>query len=224
MLDANCPNCGAPIRFRSSDLPVKVCDYCRSTIRRNGEDLEKIGTVAEVPEDVSPLQIGVRGRDGDLGFELLGRVRWRYEDGAWNEWLAMFSDGSTGWLGESMGRYMLLREVQTGRANSTALRLLADGRAVPVGTEATIDKVEYRVSDVKTVRVVASEGELPFPAPVGLSAISLDLMTADTRCASIQKQAGEDVEVYVGRYVTLAEIAATGLRSFEDWPMPAYTA
>jgi hypothetical protein len=117
---------------------------------------------------------------------------------------------------------MLLREVDT--VGGPIVDLLNIFRPVPVGTETIIGDARYRVSDARTVTVVASEGELPFPAPVGMAAISVDLMTADTRCASIQKQTGEAVEVYAGRYVTLAEIAATGLRAFEDWPMPVYPA
>jgi hypothetical protein len=100
---------------------------------------------------------------------------------------------------------------------------LAAGQQVVPGTEAIINGVKFWASDVKAVSCVASEGELPFNS-LGLTAWSVDLMSADENCASIQKAAGEDVEVYAGQYVTLADIAATGLREFEGWPMPAYTA
>lgn len=223
MLRASCPNCGAPIAFRSADLPVKVCDYCHSSVLRTGGNLEAMGKVADVPDDVSPLQLGVRGRVGARSFELIGRVRWRYADGAWNEWLAYFDDGSTGWLGESMGRYMLLRQVDPAHVVSDVVRLLDSGYNVMPGTRAMIDNVEYWASDAKRVSCVASEGELPFNS-LGLSALSVDLMSADERCASIQKAGAEEVEIYAGQYVSLADIAATGLRAFEGWPMPAYTA
>lgn len=222
MLDANCPNCGAPIRFRSSDLPVKVCDYCHSSVLRTGGNLQAIGKVAEVPDDVSPLQLGVRGRDGGKGFELIGRVRWRYADGAWNEWLALFDDGSTGWVGESMGRYMMLRPIDHSGMRTAIVRQLRDGQPVEPGTKATIDGADYWVSDAKEVTVVASEGELPFPAPLGLGATSIDLNARDGECASIQKDKDGEVEVYTGRYASLAELHATGLRSFEGWPMPDF--
>jgi hypothetical protein len=200
-----------------------VCGYCHSSVLRTGGNLEAIGKVAEVPDDVSPLQLGVRGRVGARSFELIGRVRWRYADGAWNEWLAYFDDGSTGWLGESSGRYMLLRQVDTEAVHSNVVSQLQGGEHVRPGAEAVINGVKFWASDVKTVSCVASEGELPFNS-LGLTAESIDLMSADEHCASIQKAAGEGVEVYAGQYVTLADIAATGLREFEGWPMPAYTA
>ncbi len=223
MFRANCPNCGAPIEFKSIELPVKVCDHCHSSVLRTGGNLQAMGKVADVPDDVSPLQLGTVGRVGARSFELIGRVRWRYADGAWNEWLAYFGDGSTGWLGESMGRYMLLRQVDPAHVQSPVLDLMRSDRPVPLGSEAVIENVGYWASVVNTVSCVASEGELPFNS-LGLSAVSVDLMSADEHCASIQKAAGEDVEVYAGVYVTLAEIGARNLRTFEGWPLPGFAA
>lgn len=229
MFHANCPSCGAAISFRSIDLPVKVCDYCRSSVIRSGETLEAIGKVAEVPEDVSPLQLGTRGKVGAHGFEVIGRVRWRWTDGAWNEWLALFDDGSTAWLGESMGRFMLLREIDEGASpNRVAQRLAING--VVLGDEAVIAGTKFTVTDVKDVVCVASEGELPFPAPDGLAMTSVDLMAPDGESASIQQEPGKGTErpgppsVYVGRYVSLADLAATNLRAFDGWPMPRFAA
>lgn len=223
MLDSNCPSCGAAIRFRSVDLPVRVCDYCRSTIVRHGEILQAMGKVAEVPDDVSPLQIGTRGRDGANEFELVGRVRMGWRDGGWNEWLALFDDGTTGWLSEAMGRYMMLRPIAHSGLRTDAVKRVRDDKVVPIGTEAVIDGTRYRVTDVKEATFVGSEGELPFSTPAGTPIKSVDLMAEDGRCASVQKDRGE-VNVYSGRYVALAEIAVTGLRAFDGWPMPNFAA
>ena len=223
MLDTTCPNCGAALHFRSADLVAKVCDYCRSTIVRRGEALENVGKAAEVPEDVSPLQLGVRGRDGQATFEVAGRVRWRWADGGWNEWLLLFADGSHGWLGESMGRYMLLREAAAPVFAGGAAARLGAGQAVEPGMPATVGDLDYAVTDVKQVTCAGSEGELPFATPAGTAAVSIDLGRADGRVASLQNDGGE-VSGYAGRYVTLREIAATGLRDFEGWPTPRYAA
>jgi hypothetical protein len=222
MLEAACPNCGALLRFRSADLPIKVCDHCRSSILRGRESLQAMGRIAEVPEDVSPLQLGTRGRDGGQGFELVGRVRWRWSDGAWNEWLALFDDGSTGWLGEAMGRLMLLRPLDPGFTNKL-VKLLKEDRKVEIGSHSTIDQVLYTVTDVKDVTCIGGEGELPSSTPAGLAMRSVDLMAEHGRCASVQRDRG-DVLAYAGRYVSLADLAATNLRAFEGWPMPTYAA
>ncbi|WP_419809572.1 DUF4178 domain-containing protein [Sphingomonas sp.] len=223
MLDTNCPNCGAALRFRSAELAVKVCDYCRSTIVRKGEVLENVGKAAEVPGDVSPLQVGVRGRDLTTAFEIVGRVRWGYADGAWNEWCLLYADGSYGWLGEASGRLMLLREAETSMFSGEAVARLSTGGTVEPGMVAAIGGLDYSVSDVQQVGCIGSEGELPYPTPIGTKAVSVDLQRPDGRTASLQTDGGQ-VSAYAGRYVTLADIAATGLRQFDGWPMPRFAA
>lgn len=223
MLETNCPNCGAALAFRSANLVAKVCDYCRSTIVRRGEALENAGKAAEVPEDVSPLQLGVRGRDGKRRFEIVGRVRWRWADGAWNEWCCLWSDGRYGWLGEASGRLMLLEEVAASAWAGDAVAAMRRGGPPQTGMTAVLGGVEYTVNDVQAVQCVGAEGELPFATPIGTTGVSVDLQRVDGRAASLQTEDGE-LSAYAGRYVTLAEIAATGLREFDGWPKPRFAA
>ena len=64
---APCPGCGAPVHFSSAQASFAVCEFCRSTVVRDGEVLRRIGSMAEVFEDYSPLRIGASGmfkRDG----------------------------------------------------------------------------------------------------------------------------------------------------------------
>ena len=211
------------VAFRSTDLPVKVCAYCRTSVLRDDAGVRAMGKAATVPDDVSPLQLGARGRDGDLGFELIGRIRWRWTDGGWNEWLALFDDGSHGWLGEAMGRIMLLRAVPLDTVAPSARERLANGALLAVGDRIAIAALEYDVADARTVTAMASEGELPFPAPAGLTMASVDLQTGDGRCASLQRE-GTKTEAFVGRYAKLAELRMTNLRAFDGWPMPDWAA
>ena len=223
MLDTNCPNCGGPLRFRTAFLASKVCEYCHSTIVRRADGLDNVGKAAEVPEDVSPMQLGARGRDGANPFEVVGRVRWRYADGAWNEWCIAYGDGSYGWLSEASGRWMLLRETQATVVSGDAVHYLTSGYGVQPGMTATLAGLEFTVADVQQVECVGAEGELPFPTPIGTTGTSIDLDRPDGLVASLQTENGE-LSAYAGRYVTLAEVAATGLREFEGWPMPRYAA
>ncbi len=223
MADFVCPQCGAPITFRSRDLVMRVCDYCRSAILRDGDTLRAAGKAAVVPDDVSPLQLGTRGRFDAQAFELVGRVRWHWADGGWNEWLVLYGDGRHGWLGEALGRFMLLGDAGQGGRQLAIVRKIANGGMPMVGENGSIAGTSYVATDVRQVVCVASEGELPSPTITGTKALSIDMMAADGRCASIQRE-GRETHVYVGRYVTLADLAATNLRAFEGWPMPRYAA
>jgi hypothetical protein len=216
-----CPNCGAEVAFRSPALPVKVCDYCRTLVVRYEQSAQAMGEAAVLPFDVSPIQRGTRGRCFDQDFEIVGRVRWSWGDGSWNEWLMLLGDGSHAWLGEAMGQYMAMQEVAlTGQLPKVVRRLMDGGEAVP-GEKATIGGADYSIADIRTVTCVACEGELPFTAPAGWSMLSVDFRNADGLCASFQKDRGENA-LYVGRYVTLAELKPRDLRVLPGWTAPSY--
>src|SRR5436190_15176488 len=188
MLKVNCPNCGAEVSFRSPALPSRVCDYCQTILVRSGGGIEAMGKAAVLPFDVSPVMMGMRGRFEDMGFEVIGRVRWGWTDGSWNEWLALFDDGSTAWLAEAMGQFMLTRERPIGELTDPALLAMINGETVPVGTDVNIDGESFIVSDAREVTCLAAEGELPFRAPAGWTIFSVDLRSTTGRCASLQRE------------------------------------
>jgi hypothetical protein len=107
MANNACPQCGAPVPMRSGGMPYAVCSYCQTVIARDG--MRDIGKAAVLPYDISPIQLGTGVVDG-ARFTVVGRVRWGWADGAWNEWLLQLSDGTTRWLGEAMGQFQILTE------------------------------------------------------------------------------------------------------------------
>lgn len=216
-LTINCPNCGGPVVFRSAALPAVVCSYCNSMLARSDAGVAVVGVSAPLPFDVSPIQLGVRGRFESRGFDVIGRIRWAWTDGSWNEWMLLFDDGTTGWLGDAMGQFMLLRE----RPDFTSSdRKVQSGNVFP-GHEVYIDEASWTVTDARDVICIAAEGELPFQPRPGYKLHSVDMKRGDGECASLQRdEAG--VDFYRGRYVTLAELQPTGLREFEGWERPRY--
>jgi len=81
---ANCPNCGAPLVYRWSSSVQTVCPYCQSIVVRTDVDLKKVGQVADLPDDASPIQMTTEGRYGDKGFVVAGRILYQYDQGGWN--------------------------------------------------------------------------------------------------------------------------------------------
>jgi len=221
MLKLPCPNCGAEVTFRSSALPTRVCDYCRTMLVRSDEGVAMAGQAAALPFDISPVQTGMRGSFEGRPFEVIGRIRWGWTDGSWNEWMLLFGDGSSAWLGEAMGQFMLTWERPLTEIRAKAVRALAAGEEVAIGTKAQIDGETLIVADAREARCIAAEGELPFTAPPGWTIFSVDFRAPSGRCASLQRD-GSDAHFYDGRYVTLAELQPAGLRRIEGWQVPAY--
>ena len=105
----SCPNCGAPIEFLWSSAVQTVCAHCRSVLVRHDVDLRKVGEVADLPFDSSPIQIGTTGRFEGDAFTVTGRIVYEYEQGTWNEWHLAFADNTSGWLSDAQAEYAVSR-------------------------------------------------------------------------------------------------------------------
>lgn len=218
-----CPNCGADVVFRSPALPNRVCDHCRTMLVRSDAGIAQLGTAAVLPFDVSPVQIGMRGIADAKAFEVIGRVRWSWTDGAWNEWLLLFEDGSTAWLGEAMGQFMLLWQHPFAEVRSKTVKNIMKGENPEPGQQVQIRGQKFTIADARWALCVAAEGELSFTARSGWRVYSVDLRGAAGECANLQRD-DASVSFYQGRYVTLAELAPRGLRVIEGWALPDYAA
>ena len=107
MKTAHCPSCGAPVAFRSASSLYAVCEFCRSTLLRDGEALKNLGRMAELMDDPSRIQLGTEGSFRGTHFAVIGRIQLKYDAGLWNEWHLLFDDGRSGWLSEAGGEYVV---------------------------------------------------------------------------------------------------------------------
>lgn len=206
---AACPNCGAPVEFASAASASAVCSFCRSTLLREGDALRRIGTSAELFDDHSPLQLGVRGTRQGMGFALVGRLQYRYEGGTWNEWHALFENGRSAWLSEDNGAYVLAFDVPL-PADAPTLdglragqRVLADGRA-------------WDVASVTEAQLLAAQGELQRPPQLERTFTVVDLRNSAGEVATLEGRTGSDRGWSVGRSVALSELALSGLRDTSE--------
>lgn len=208
-----CPSCGAPVQFRSA-APYAVCPYCRSLLVRRDASLEAIGRVAEVPDDLSPLQLHTAGVFEKGHFTLVGRIRKSWEQGSWSEWCANFDSPQFGWLAEAQGDL-----VMTFERPWTDLRGAPTPQALqstPPGTTVNIAGQSFQISDVKVVTVTAAEGELTSAAITGMNMTSIDLRGPGVAFATIEV-APKQSRLYVGRYVEFDECRFSNLRQVEGW-------
>ena len=205
MFTAECPSCGAKVSLRASASTTAVCAFCKSTLVRRADALERIGVQGELLEDYARVQIGTGGTFEGRGFSVVGRIQLRDDTGAWNEWYVLFEDGTTGWLSEASGQYAVTFD--RGKAPGVAgFEAITPGRAV------TLNGERWSVSDRRTARCTAAEGELPFPVDSRWEARVADLRRED-RLVTLDWSDGDPPTLYVGRAVALEALAPTLLRS-----------
>ncbi|MBI5640715.1 MAG: DUF4178 domain-containing protein [Nitrospirae bacterium] len=204
-MKTNCPSCGAEVRFKSSVSVFSVCDHCRAMIVRRDMDLESLGQMAQLPDDISPLKLGSTGKYRDTRFEVIGRLKVAWSEGFWNEWYLLFENGKNGWLAEAMGFFMMSSEAKvTDRV---------PGReAVRVGNSYELaPPMKFYVDDIKEAICVGSEGELPFKGMQGRKTVSVDMSSYSGEFVNIE-YCVDEIRLYTGRYVEFEELAMSNLR------------
>jgi hypothetical protein len=203
---ANCPNCGAKIAFRWSASVQTVCEYCKSVLVRTDVDLEKVGQVADLPPNSSPIQIGTEGLYGKRSFVVIGRILYEYDQGNWNEWHIVMSDGAGGWLSDAQLEY--------------AISFAATGQTLPrnckVGQEFTWNNQAYTVSTITRAHYRGVEGELPFQYWDKSDVLFVDLMSHSNKFATIDYSEDPPL-LFLGESVDFDSLKLKNLRSFEGW-------
>ena len=202
---AACPNCGAPVDFRSAASASAVCSFCRSTLLRDGDALRRIGVSAELFDDHSPLQLGAGGTLQGNAFTLIGRLQYRSADGTWNEWHALFDNGRSGWLSEDNGRYVM--------AFDAALEGPApDWAGLRAGAPVTVAAQAWTVGSVTQATLLAAQGELPAAPPGSDRAFTVvDLRNPQGEVGTLDDRDPAAPGWSIGRAVSLGELAMHGL-------------
>lgn len=202
---APCPGCGAPVEFQSAQSTHAVCAYCQSTVVRSGEVLSRLGRMAEVFDDHSPLQLLASGRIDGQPFTLIGRLQYQGDAGTWAEWHALLQDGRSATLGEDNGAYVFTRSVDPGRELPAAERFR-------VGSTTAINGKSFGVAANVQARLLSAQGELPRLPPLGQPFAVVELRSDDGEVLSID-YAGSPPRVERGCSVRLEDLQLQGLRS-----------
>jgi endogenous inhibitor of DNA gyrase (YacG/DUF329 family) len=215
------------VLFRSAQSTHAVCGYCQSTVVRTGEVLSRIGKMAELFDDHSPLQLGVTGRvaaavavqgsaSATVGFVVVGRLQYQSAQGVWTEWVVLQDDGQTASLSEDNGSYVYARP-------RAVMRSLPDPRQLRLGATTAVDGRSYTITSNVEVSLRSAQGELshlpelgrPFAmvelrsqGDVGGSQGAGSVLTLD--CGPTLS--GQPVAVSLGQEVKLDALSLTGLK------------
>ena len=217
----NCPQCGSQVAAALPGLPVITCASCDAMLIYRGSELSAVGDSGRVPFDVSPIQIGTTLEvDGKRG-EIVGRERWGWERGSWNEWLLYLPQGDYRWVAEESGLYMVMGPAEPDADIRKSLDDIDRADRAALGTSLRYDGRTYTVADIKTIRCIASEGRLPEVAPASMPRESIDLRTDDGRAMTYQSDAN-GTSYWIGRYNHLSELAPSNLRAMDGWKIPAF--
>nr|HPN11697.1 DUF4178 domain-containing protein [Spirochaetota bacterium] len=111
MSASQCPSCGAPVEVKNRFSKVLVCSYCGTHLRLTGDGFDATGKHPKLAEFPSLFKVGSTGTILGRPFTAMGRMRYNYPGGHFDEWFMEY-DGGTAWVTEDEGTYSLYTEVE----------------------------------------------------------------------------------------------------------------
>ncbi|MDJ1503959.1 DUF4178 domain-containing protein [Xanthocytophaga agilis] len=162
----NCPSCGAMLELKYRHSKMVVCKYCGQTSYLNVDSLFTVGSPIVLVDYGSVLSVGKRGKIKNKPFEVVGRLRFDYEDGFWDEWLLIMDNEAEIWLQEDEGEFVLFRK-----------KNLSDPpqyTSLVVGSITAIETDDVFLTEKNKAVINGGEGELPFQVVAGEKADYVD--------------------------------------------------
>jgi len=156
----NCGSCGAPIELKSAFTKSIVCPFCDTTNIITDMGVDPTGRMAKIAEAPSVFKIGRTGTLKGRKFEVLGRLRYGYDEGFWDEWFLQFEDGQCGWVTEEEGEMSLFfKELLT--------EPIEDLENIRVGKTVKVQNKNVFVTEITDAVIKGGEGELHYPVVTG---------------------------------------------------------
>ena len=192
----NCASCGAPLEIKSAFTKTVVCPFCDTTNVITDKGIDPSGKMAKLSQARSIFSIGRRGKLRGKDFEVLGRLRYGYEDGFWDEWFLHFEDGKCGWITEEEGEMSLFfKDLLTSPIDFDNIRV---GKIIPIE-----DKKVF-ITEISECEIMGGEGELHYRVVPGKRLTHYE-GNASGKLVSIEVWPNE-IEVHTGEPIDYNEI------------------
>lgn len=196
--EINCPSCGASLPLRYHATKTITCRYCgQSSFLENKVPVPK-GVKTTLADYGSIFAVGKTGKVQGQAFEVLGRLRFAYEDGFWDEWLLLIG-GREHWLQEDEGEFALY-------VKSALQHAPPAFDAVEVGKNIELNGKHTFVTEKNRSEILACEGELPFEVITGQKAAYIDGIAPGGLPVSLEYMPDETA-FNTGKVVELEEIS-----------------
>jgi hypothetical protein len=195
----NCPSCGAVLDVYGRHVLMLICEYCETNVVFDKEAVKAAGKMSVLRDDDSYLFVGAVGEYREKRFEVIGRVRYDFGRGFWDEWYLELSDGSKMWLSDD-GEDLSYEQPVTEPADVPPFEKLK------INDQISLAGKRYRVEEKGRAVCSGGEGELPFLLQQGESYDYLDCSTPDGKNMATIEYEEEGPKAFVGVWVRQEEL------------------
>jgi hypothetical protein len=187
----NCQSCGAPLEVENQFIRTVTCKFCGSNYLVRGDSgLDPTGQSATLANYPSRLSVGATGKIRGRGFTVIGRIRYMYDEGFWEEWQITWDDGAPpDWLEEDEGLWTVYRRERV-KSEIPAYD------SVRVGASIMINNRKVFISEKRRAKVAGSEGQFASVFPLS-GTFGYVQGAADNTAASVNYW-DDEIEISIG--------------------------
>lgn len=196
MSATQCPSCGATVEITNRFSKVLVCQYCGTHLHAQGDTLEAGKSYPKLADFPSIFRVGSTGTILGKPFRALGRLRYGYDGGHYDEWFIEY-DGGEAWFAEDDGTFKLYTETM-------GFVDLGDRSQLSAGQNLTIGDTRMMIQEIGDATVQGGEGELGFYIEPGTNVTYIDGITNEG-IISIEFTEKE-LEIFNGRPLRRSDI------------------
>lgn len=192
-----CPACASPVEIQERAGHFRICPYCQTSFVIDRKAARVSGKMAVLAQTQGPLYVGAAGKVGSERFQVLGRIRYGWQSGYWDEWYLRFDDGETGWISEDGDDFSLERWVNR-KQTPVKFEDAQPGQRLKLG------RFDYHIDEKGIAVCEGGEGQLPFPVEIGEEVRFLDLRH-DESFATVEFE-DRGMRVFYGNQIDRASI------------------
>jgi len=193
-----CPSCGANHTIYNPGVITVVCEYCSNAVYWDAEKIKDAGQQSVLTEGFTRLFRGATGKLESRAFVVIGRVRYSFGRGFWDEWFLEFSDGTIGWLTEDNHELAL-------QTRTTPKKMPPRENLTP-GKKFTVRKIDFVVQEVGEAECIGVEGDLPIEVQTGETYRFVDASSPDGKYTFGIEYDAVPPTLFVGKWLSYAAL------------------
>lgn len=149
-----CPSCGAEVRLWNPASLSVTCAFCDTISLLVDANWTDSGRQSRLSQGFSKLYVGCAFRLKDRSFQVLGRVRYSFGRGFWDEWYVQEDTGECHWITEDDHEFALQQQIDTPSE-------LQHIEGLNIGQQLFILSIPCQILEVGQASCLGIEGELP---------------------------------------------------------------
>ncbi|MDA3901704.1 MAG: DUF4178 domain-containing protein [Spirochaetes bacterium] len=197
-----CPSCGGSHDIFNPGIVTISCNYCGNIIYWDMENIRSAGKQALLPEGFSRLYRGATGTIEGNPFQVLGRVRYSFGGGFWDEWFIEYPDTTTAWLTEDNHEFSL--EQKTDEFTLPPREKLNPGTELSLSINGKL--LHFHIEEVGKARCLGIEGSLPKEIKTGEEYLFADGSSLDGKNSLGIEYDNKQPSLFIGKYLKFDDI------------------